>query len=370
MSTAVVIFCAVLLAYSLLVFWLTIGFLATKSFASATDPGQQPLSIIVCARNEEKYLPRCLAGILQQHYDHRFIQLIVVNDASTDNTEAVATSILKNSGLDYKILSNATQLGKKKSIVRAMEMVKHELVVTRDADTYTASQNWLSTISAYVATNQTQLLICPVAIGDNHGLLWALQAVENNILSLVSCGSAYHKTPFLASGANLAFTRTVFYDTGAYSRHLHIASGDDVFFLEDVKTLQNARIHYLKSPQALVFTYPCYSFGDLLRQKIRWASKFRFNTSFLNSLTALLAFAVNLGWLFCLIYGLAVPQHNSLCLWFVVSKLIVEFLLLLIASQLVSNRHLLWLSLPVGCVYPLYACVVALASLVVKPVWK
>jgi glycosyltransferase involved in cell wall biosynthesis len=46
-------------------------------------------SVIVCAYNEERLLPDCLQTLLQQSFPPH--ELIVINNASTDRTAAVAT---------------------------------------------------------------------------------------------------------------------------------------------------------------------------------------------------------------------------------------------------------------------------------------
>lgn len=51
------------------------------------------ISVIVTAYNIEKYIERCLNSILIQSLDD--IEVIVVNDGSTDNTEEIIGNISK-----------------------------------------------------------------------------------------------------------------------------------------------------------------------------------------------------------------------------------------------------------------------------------
>ena len=369
MIIASYIFFSILLVYAIVMTWFAIGFIKTNYFI-ATYENSTPLTIIICARNEEKTIGRCLASILKQDYDLGKVQLILINDASTDSTVFQAESVLKNSKINYKIISNPVQKGKKLSITYAISQANNELLVLRDADTFTTSTLWLQNISDFYSETSSDLIIAPIVIANNFGILWALQAIETNILTLISCGSCYFKKPFLCSGANLIFTRSVFEKVTGYSSHIKIASGDDVLFLEDVKKIPDAKINYLKSEQAIVYTYPSFSFKQLINQKVRWASKFKSNKNLLNLLLALLSFSVNLLWLFCLFYCFLVPQNGGFILFFVLFKLIIDFLLLFLASRFVKNRGLGWFGLPVGCIYPLYACVVAVASVFIKPKWK
>jgi cellulose synthase/poly-beta-1,6-N-acetylglucosamine synthase-like glycosyltransferase len=350
--------------------WLSIGFVKTNYFQANDERSFPPVTIIICARNEEKKIGKCLKTIIDQEYDLSRIQVIIINDASSDTTVFQAQSVLKKSKINHKIISNPTQKGKKQSITYALQFVEHELIVIRDADTYTRSSYWLKSISDFYEEHKPDLIIGPVALGDNQGMLWALQAIENNILSVLSCGSAYYKKPFLCSGANLVFTKSIFQKVSGYQSHLHVSSGDDVLFMEDVKKILGAKISYLKSYDNIVNTYPCYNLKELLNQKIRWAAKFSVNPNMLNLVFSLLIFIINAGWLFALFYGFLVPQKGVLSLILVLLKLLIDILLLFLASRFLKNKALAWYVLPVGFIYPVYAVLVAVASVFFKPKWK
>ncbi|MBX3163235.1 MAG: glycosyltransferase [Bacteroidetes bacterium] len=361
--------------YVLVLTWLAIGFLRTKEFSlflSKAEYPETPVTIVICARNEEKNIAFCLYSIIGELYERKNIQLILINDASTDSTVQQAERVLKNSEVDYKIISNPKQKGKKRSISYAMQFANHDLIVLRDADAISdyPSGLWLRSISEFFQKEKPDLIIAPVMFTNNIGTFWALQAIENNILALAACGSAHYKKPFLCNGANLIFTKQAFEKTQGYNSHLDIASGDDIFFLEDLKKIPDTKIAYLKSHAAIVYTYPCRSLGELLKQKIRWASKFKSNSNPLNFLLAALTFAVNALWLFCFVGLYISPLHKTLCLTFIFSKIAFDMLLLLLASKFIKNKGLLFYGIPVGFVYPIYAVIVGLASLFMKPKWK
>jgi cellulose synthase/poly-beta-1,6-N-acetylglucosamine synthase-like glycosyltransferase len=209
MIIASYIFFGILLVYTFMMVWFAIGYIKTNYFIASYESAT-PLTIIICARNEEKTIGRCLASILKQDYDLSKIQLILINDASTDSTVFQAESVLKNSKIDYKIISNPIQKGKKLSITYAISQSNNELLVLRDADTFTTSTVWLQNISDFYAVTKSDLIIAPVVIANNVGVLWALQAIETNVLTLINCGSSFYNSPFLCNGANLIFTRSVF----------------------------------------------------------------------------------------------------------------------------------------------------------------
>jgi len=359
-----------LLIYACVLVWLASGFIKTRSFFVNENLPEVAVTIIICARNEEKTIARCLKTIVQQDYDLKKIQIILINDASTDSTILQAQALLKNSGISYRIISNQEKKGKKQSISYAMQFAQHNLIVLRDADTFTVSYSWLKSISDFYSENKSDLIIGPVAIADNMGSLWAIQAIENNVLMVLNSGSAFYRKPFLCNGANLIFTKKLFEKTNGYNSHLDIQSGDDILFLEDAKKIADVKINFLKCKDAIVSTYPCFTFKSLLFQRVRWAAKFKVNGNPLNLSLAVLSFLVNLAWLFCLFYGFLVPENSLLSLFFVLFKLFIDILLLFLASRFIKNKALAWYVLPIGLIYPVYSCIVAIASVFIKPKWK
>ena len=368
MSVFILILLLLLTVYAVTLFVFAAAFRRLKGTVGGNDPAS-PVSIIICARNEQPHLAGCLRSVIAQNYPRELMQVIVVNDASTDSTALVADTALEDSGIDYRIISNPSRKGKKHSISHALRFARHELIVLRDADTYTLSCDWLRQIAAGHESNGG-LLIGPVAIKNEPGILAALQALETAVLSVVTGGSAGLGKPFLCNGANLAFPRTVFKRAGGYESHSHLVSGDDIFFLEDVKKLKNVPVTFLKSPDAIVHTYPLRKVGQVLMQKARWASKFRYNPNPLNLWVAFFIFAVNAAFLFA-VAGLFVrPVHRDACLIFICLKLAADFILLWIASQFIKPAPAWWRTAVAAACYPVYACAVAVLAIFVKPVWK
>ena len=79
----------ILLYVSVLAIFFVGAFFYPSFIASAKTP-QVPVSIVICARNEENTIVACLDSIVKQDYPKQLIELLVVDDASTDATVALA----------------------------------------------------------------------------------------------------------------------------------------------------------------------------------------------------------------------------------------------------------------------------------------
>ncbi len=359
----------ILLVYTVLLSVMAFWPLIKKQQPLPSLTSLQPVSILICARNEERNIVACLEGILRQDYPHDLMEIVVVNDASDDRTGSFAKELLSKSGITAKVITNPVRKGKKASMAFAISHASCNLIVTRDADTSCPSPNWLQHMVSPLLRHDLTLVAGPVTLKPNSGLLWALQAIEQNILTMVGGGSIQLRLAFLCSGANMAFSKKLFDATGRFKNHLHIESGDDVFFLNDVKKIKAAKIEFLNHPAALVYTSAMGNFKTLLNQKARWASKTKYNGNLINLFVALLTGFVNAAWLVLLVYGWLFPEKNTWLMVFLAGKLVSDIILLLPSLFFTRNWSLLLPAFTVGFIYPVYACVVAVYALVRRPSW-
>lgn len=356
-----------LLAYILYLLRGVIGFSKTETFAPSTSPNTTKTAIIICARNEEQTIEKCLHSIFEQDFDKSLLEIILVNDGSTDKTKEIAEKVFSEYKGAFRIINNSTAIGKKKSITSAIEVCSCELIICRDADTYTESNFWLKTIVSYYEETKSQFIIAPIEVENKNGFLAQLQYYENSALAIVTGGYAFYKKAFLCNGANLAFTKSVFEKVGGYKSHMELNSGDDVLFLEDVKKINPETVAYLKNRSAAVITYPLKSFKKLFEQKVRWASKFDKNPNQINALLGIIVSLVHVFSLFYLIKPIFTHHIPLFGIIFICLRVLIDFLLLFLASRY-YNRPLKWVwFLPLSIFYSFYVILTTLLSLVVKP---
>ena len=68
------------------------------------------ISIIVCCYNSEWIIKRCLESLISQKIPKSILwEIIIVNNASTDNTEKIAKEILEKSSINYAIIEEKQQ---------------------------------------------------------------------------------------------------------------------------------------------------------------------------------------------------------------------------------------------------------------------
>ena len=89
------------------------------------------ISVIIPAHNEERDIADAVHSIFANHYKN--LEVIVINDASTDNTQQVLESLMDEYP-SLKILHMEKNLGKANGLNLAFAMSHGEIIVTLDAD--------------------------------------------------------------------------------------------------------------------------------------------------------------------------------------------------------------------------------------------
>lgn len=344
---------------------------AKSATADEKIPGSVYISIIVPARNEEKKISSCLNSIAQQHFPVGQFEIIVADDCSADATSAeVSNFIAANPQLNITLLRlTENPHGKKGALLAAVQKARGEIIITRDADSVSPSQQWLKTIAAFYAGGKPHMIICPVTVKNGGGFLSAFELTENYFLQATGAGLALAGLPVMCNGANLAFSRAAFRDVNGYQDNLHVKSGDDIFLMEKFRK-QGYTIAYLKSKDALVHVPPVNKFSDMLQQKLRWAGKFRLFANPLNTLLGLLVFGVNLLFVISAAWSLIFGVWYKYLILCVLLKWIIDFLLLILAS----SEYKVYKWVPWFIFLELfnfaYSALLPIAAFFISPTWK
>src|SRR5690606_39014086 len=78
--------------YVVLVFYMLRGWMQFPYFKVQQTTVHTPISVLIAVRNEDDNLARTLNCIVNQDVPKELLQIIVVDDHSTDNTAAVVAS--------------------------------------------------------------------------------------------------------------------------------------------------------------------------------------------------------------------------------------------------------------------------------------
>src|SRR5512137_19665 len=107
-----------------------------KSIPINVLPIYPKISIIISAYNEELVIEKRIANIQECHYPRENIEIILVDDCSSDNTKNLAKLYLERSGIPYYLIANTERLGTNRSYNSALTKAQYPIIVTTDADVF------------------------------------------------------------------------------------------------------------------------------------------------------------------------------------------------------------------------------------------
>lgn len=240
---------------------------AFKSTHLEKAPGQEPVSVIICARNEDDNLTEFLPKILTQNYPN--FEVIVVDDCSIDNTENVIDEFAKI----FPNLKKATikeddyyKHGKKFAVMVGIKKAMYNNLVFTDADCFPANENWLSEMSS-AFVNKKEIVLAYGAYQKEKGFINKLIRFDTFQIALNFLSAGLKGRAYMGVGRNLGYTKELFYKQKGFSKHYHINSGDDDLFVNYAATPDNVNV--VISPDAITYSLAKKNFADWKRQKLR-----------------------------------------------------------------------------------------------------
>jgi 1,2-diacylglycerol 3-beta-glucosyltransferase len=227
------------------------------------------VSIIVAARNEEEFIGECVRSLLKIDYPTESLEIIIVNDGSTDRTAEIVESIMK----DYshvKLLSSTPGIGNLKGKANAIDhgiaQSTGEILMFTDADCKVQS-SWVKETVKYFTPE--------VGIVGGFTILEAERTFEGIqtldwlfLFSLASATIGWNK-PLTVIGNNLSMTRKAYQQTGGYNA-IPFSVTEDYAVVQAVLARTQYHVRFPLNPQTTIISRACQSLSHLYRQKQRW----------------------------------------------------------------------------------------------------
>ena len=356
--------------YVSVVFYLRKGWLSLPDYLSSGRQPKSRISVIIAARNEEDKLSKTIQDILSQDFPKELLEIIIVDDHSTDRTSEIVCSYSSQGVILIKLNEDKPLNSyKKKAISEAIAISSGELIVTTDADCRMGPQ-WLSIISDYYQQNNYKMISSPVAFFEEKNSFEKMQTLE--FLYLIGLGAATigHKMPSTCNGANLAYRKDAFYEVKGFQGIDDLASGDDELLLHKMASRYPDGIGFCKSQSAIVYTHPKPDIEAFIQQRKRWASK---STKYKNK--GIVALGVSI-WLFNLsiIINAVLGFYNPAFFWLagvsILFKCAAELAFLVPMSRFAGRQGLLYYQPFLTIIHIVYFVYIGVAGNSGKYNWK
>jgi cellulose synthase/poly-beta-1,6-N-acetylglucosamine synthase-like glycosyltransferase len=230
------------------------------------------ITIVIPAYNEEENLVRTVESVVALRYPRRLLEIIIVDDCSTDRTLAKARWLQRvHPEVDIKILRHAKNQGKVGGMNTGLTHARGELFACLDAETHVHPDS-LTYLVRHVTRKNIGAVIGQVKVDSPRNLYERLQRVEYILSNFIRRLWSNMSTLFIAPGGALSLFRTqVVRELGGF---VNAGMTED---LEIALRLKANGYEVYMEPRAITYTKVPANWHELWNQRIRWYRGFVVN---------------------------------------------------------------------------------------------
>lgn len=125
-------------------------------------------AVVLASYNGEAYIREQLDSIIKQ--SKKPDKIIIIDDASLDQTAYIAKRILKESGIPFEVVINDNNLGPQKSFYKGIDYVTQDIVFFSDQDDVWDLSKIEKMHMLFQDNKNCSMVICDSYIWDNNGI--------------------------------------------------------------------------------------------------------------------------------------------------------------------------------------------------------
>jgi len=327
-----------------------------------------PVSVIVCAHDEERNLRELVPLLLAQ--DHFQFEVIVVEDRSNDGSyDYLLQATQEDPRLKMVRVECKPEFinGKKFGITLGIRAAQYEWLLFTDADCRPNNKQWISHMTSK-CNDQTKFVLGYSPYRKQEGLLNSFIRFESLITGIQAIGLALLGRPYMGLGRNLAYKKSVFMEGKGFNNYVGVVGGDDDLFVNMHATKSNTQV--CLGSDTITISEPKQTLAAFMEQKLRHlhaGRRYKYSDKMILG-------ALMLSWL--LTWFLVFPaMFFTTSLWIIMVAILFRGALLIWlvehASRRLGSQFESWKTPFLDFIFPFYYLVTGLRALVVKRIrWK
>lgn len=255
--------------YFVVLVFLRAGVTRLPMSVSLPDAKCMRISVVVSARNEVRDLPACLASLRALDYPAHLLEIVLVDDYSTDGTgllvDAAAAADARIVALHSANLPPNGLEAKARGIAHGITNASGHWVLITDADA-TVQPAWARNLLGRV-TPETGMVGGALVVRPD-GWVGTVERVSWGFLQLFNNGMAGWGVPFVCLGPNMGIRRDVYLAAGGLERASFRVAEDLALFQMVERQRLGVQVYLDAATTATLAPVP--SARHLLSQHRRW----------------------------------------------------------------------------------------------------
>lgn len=254
--------------------------------APAYDPADNnplpPVSVIVYAKNVEANIRDFMHALMAQDYPD--YEVIVVNDASIDNTaEIIDTMLADYSNLKYTFVPSSSRNVSRRKVAFTLgaKAASHPVLLITDANSVIPSANWLRRMASPFARPGISVVLGTsfYPVERQHGAGRWYRQFDTLSTTAQWLGSALARAPYRGDAFSLAFLRDTFFEQNGFAASNRFVAGEDDLFINAIAHAGNTAV--VLHPEACMERI--YPEAEYARMWLREKERYTFTSRYLNT---------------------------------------------------------------------------------------
>ncbi len=257
-------------------FWIMIWLMYPDIKSNKARISRYPsVSIAVPAYNEGKHIYSTLESLKNLAYPKSKKEIIVIDDGSTDNTyKEIEKFVNKNPKENIVIIRNKRNIGKAKSLNKALKIAKGEFFVVMDADTVINKNALLSMLSLYHGYKNNKIggIISHIKVKKSKSLIEKFQRFEYIYAQFMRNLMSRINVLYITPGAFSLYKTKLIKQLGGFCENT---------LTEDFEMALRLKYHdyeILFDSDAISYTHIPSNLKSYINQRLRWNLGFIDNT--------------------------------------------------------------------------------------------
>ena len=223
------------------------------------------LTILIPCFNEESSVAETIDSICKQTYSGE-IEIIVIDDGSTDKTSAIVSELEKTIP-NLRLITSPKNQGKSAALNIGLQRAMHELIITIDADSYIYKDAIQRIVERYSSDPEGTCAVAGTTLVRNSRVNWLTQSQEWDYfhgIATVKRIQSLNQGTLVAQGSFSIYSKSKLLEVGGWPSTV----GEDIV-LTWALLEKGYRIGYCED--AIVFTIVPDTLGKFIKQRQRWA---------------------------------------------------------------------------------------------------
>lgn len=218
--------------------------------AAGASTETPPLSVIIVAKDASHELQQNLPSILEQDYPQ--FEVIVIYDRLAEDCDDVLKILEdKYTNLYHTFIPDSARYisHKKLGITMGIKASRYDWLVFTESNCRPQSNQWLRKMARNF-TPATDIVLGYSNYEKTSGWFNKKIIFDTLLNAMRYLGMAISGRPYMGTGRNLAYRKSLYYKQKGFSSHLNLQRGEDDLFINETANNHNVRVE--TSPESII----------------------------------------------------------------------------------------------------------------------